>query len=340
MFNRVLLLGLLATGALITAFQQVSVAGPKVVLAELNWDEPRVINAVLAEVMKSEYGAEVSTITADQTAVFAAMARGDGSVDVHPSAWAGAQQANIDRFVQTQKAVRLNAKPYDATDGFYLPKFFADAHNIRTIDDLKKPEIAALFDINGDGRGDYWPGAPGWGVTNTYRVKAVSYGLEELYDPLVASDALLKSQLASVEAKKTGGLLFYYWKPEALHAKYELVQLQEPPFDGYAMESMKGSAQYKVDGCYKFVDPKESSAWLTESRITCSTPPQPVYIAYSASLEQRAPEIAAFLSRVALSADDVGGWIYAMSVEKKPIDIVAKEWVAAHPDRVKEWIGK
>lgn len=315
-------------------------AGTKVVLADLTWDEPRAVNAVLTEILKNTYGADVSLIAADQTAVFAAMAKGDGSVDVHPAVWSGAQQSNIDRFVMQEGKVRLNAKPYDATDGFYIPKFFAEAHNITSIEDLKKPEIAALFDINGDGRGDYWPGAPGWGVTNIYRIKAVSYGLEKLYDPIVASDALLKTQLASVVAKKSGGLLFYYWKPEALHQAYELVQLKEPAFDGFAMDSKKGTREYKADGCYKYVDPKESADWLTEGHITCATPPQPIYIAYSASLEERAPEIAAFLKNVAIEPNEVGSWIYAMTIDKKEPAVVAKEWIDAHPDRVKSWTGR
>ncbi|MEP9398795.1 glycine betaine ABC transporter substrate-binding protein [Mesorhizobium sp. KR2-14] len=314
-------------------------AGTKVVLADLTWDEPRVVNAVLKEILTQKYGADVELITADQTAVFAAMAKGDGSVDVHPAVWSGAQQTNIDKFVTEEKKVRLNEKPYNATDGFYIPTFIAQQYGIKSIEDLKKPEIAKLFDINGDGRGDYWPGGPGWGVTNIYRVKAVSYGLEELYDPIVASDALIKAQIATAFQKKTG-VLFYYWKPEALHQAYDLTKLEEPAFNGYAMDSKKGEADYNPDGCYKYVDPKESANWLSESKITCATPPQPIYIAYSASLEERAPEIAKFLSKVAIEPEEVGAWIYSMSVDKKDPAVVAKEWVEAHPDRVKSWTGE
>ncbi|MBL0373338.1 hypothetical protein JJB09_14970 [Rhizobium sp. KVB221] len=312
-------------------------AGEAVVLADLTWDEPRAVNAILEEILVSKYGATISHIAAEQTAVFQAMAKGDGSVDIHPAVWSGAQQANIDRFVTEEGKVRLNLKPYDATDGFYVPKFFAEAHGLKSVQDLLNPEIAKLFDINGDGRGDYWPGAPGWGVTNIYRVKGVSYGLEKFYDPIVASDALLKSQLESVVAKKNGGLLFYYWKPEALHQTYELVQLEEPPFDGFAMDAKNGGADYKADGCYKYVDPKESADWLTQSSIKCSSPAQPIFIAYSAALEQRSPDIAKFLSKVAIEPADVSGWIKDISVDKKDPQAVAKDWISANQDRVNAW---
>lgn len=330
----------LALVTALTVFQNGDAsAGTKVVLADLTWDEPRVVNAILKEILTEKYGADVELITADQTAIFAAMAKGDGSVDVHPAVWSGAQQANIDRFVTGEKKVRLNKKPYDATDGFYIPTFIAKQYGIKSIDDLKKPEIAKLFDINGDGFGDYWPGGPGWGVTNIYRVKAVSYGLEELYHPVVASDALIKAQIATAFQKKTG-VLFYYWEPEALHQAYDLTKLNEPAFDGYAMESKKGDPDYNPHGCYKYVDPKESPNWLQESKITCATPPQPIYIAYTTSLEDRAPKIAEFLSNVAIKPEEVGQWIYAMSVDKKEPAIVAKEWVEANPERVKSWTGE
>jgi glycine betaine/proline transport system substrate-binding protein len=340
MLRTIVLRSCVTVGLLAAALPQIANAAPKVVLAEFNWDEPRVIDAVLAEVLRTRYHAEVSTISAEQTAVFAAMAKGDGSVDVHPAVWSGASQTLIDRYVTKDGTIRLSTHSYNATDGFYIPKFFAEAHNIKSIEDLKKPEIAKLFDVNGDGRGDYWPGAPGWYVANIYRVKAISYGLEKYYSPLVASDALLKSQLKTVEAKKTNGLLFYYWKPEALHQMYDLVRLEEPPFDGYAMDSKKGTPEYKADGCYKFIDPKDSPNWLKESKITCSSPAQPVYVGYSTSLEKRAPEIANFLHNVSIKADDVSAWIYSLTVDKKPADVVAKEWIAAHPDRIKEWTDK
>src|SRR3546814_9428731 len=71
----------------------------------------------------------------------------------------------------------------------------AEKYNIHSVSDLKKPGIAKLFDVNGDGRGDYWPGAPGWGVPNIYQVNAKSYGLTKYYDSFIVPDALLKPQL-------------------------------------------------------------------------------------------------------------------------------------------------
>jgi glycine betaine/proline transport system substrate-binding protein len=328
----------LAACALSGALLGPALAKTAITIGELTWDEPRAVSAVLKAIMEQNLDAEVGMVTADQSAIFAAMDKGDGSVDIHPAIWSAAQTANIEKYVEQRKTVALNRKPYLASDGFYVPKAFAEKHKITSVDDLKNPEIAKLFDINGDGRGDYWPGAPGWGVTDIYQVKARSYGLTQFYDAFIVPDALLKAQLKKAVENNTG-LLFYYWTPEALHVQYDLVKLKEPKFDGFAMDSYKGKPDYNPKGCYDYVEPQKDPDWLAKSSITCETQPQPIYIGYSRKLEERAPKIAQFLSNVAITDQEIAGWIYEMAVNGKSPDAMAAEWVKAHPDRVKSWLA-
>lgn len=327
----------LAGGAMVSAAHAADRV--KVTLADLTWDEPRAIDAILKAVLEQKLDADVSLIAADQSAVFAAMDKGDGAVDVHPAIWSAAQGANIARYVDERKTVVLNQHPYMATDGFYIPKYMADQYDIHTIDDLKKPGIAKLFDLNGDGKGAYWPGAPGWGVTNIYQVKAKSYGLNQDYAAYIVPDAIFKAQLQKAYSQKKG-VLFYYWKPEALFLQYDLVKLKEPPFDGYAMKSKEGDPHYNPHGCYNYVDPKDSPNWLEQGSIRCESPAQPIYVGYAKSLATRAPQVAAFLARLSITADDVSGWIYTMTVQHQSPDQMAAAWVKAHPDRVNLWLGK
>ena len=46
--------------------------------------------------------------------------------------------------------------------------------------------------------------------------------------------------------------IFYSYQPEWIHAAYDLRQVEEPPFDGFASESFKDDPRYNPEGCYLF----------------------------------------------------------------------------------------
>lgn len=60
----------------------------------------------------------------------------------------------------------------------------------------------------------------------------------------------------------------------------------------------------------------------------------------SKGLDAKAPEVAAFLKKFQwASKDEIGEVMLAIQDGAKP-EAAAKDWVAKHPDRVKEWTGK
>ena len=60
----------------------------------------------------------------------------------------------------------------------------------------------------------------------------------------------------------------------------------------------------------------------------------------SKDLEKKAPEVAAFLKKFQwASKDEIGEVMLAIQNGAKP-DAAAKDWVAKHPERVAEWVGK
>ncbi|WPP01223.1 glycine betaine ABC transporter substrate-binding protein [Pseudomonas sp. HR96] len=60
----------------------------------------------------------------------------------------------------------------------------------------------------------------------------------------------------------------------------------------------------------------------------------------SLDLEKKAPEVVAFLKKFQwASKDEIGEVMLAIQDGAKP-EAAAKDWVAKHPDRVKEWTGK
>ncbi|MFT5719720.1 MAG: glycine betaine/proline transport system substrate-binding protein [Motiliproteus sp.] len=324
------------TAALGLGLSQGVAAKETIVIGEVSWDASLAIENVLKNVMEKHLDVNVEIMAVSQAAIWSAMDNGKGSIDVHPDVWTSSQTAPWAKFVAKggKESVLANKKPYLGTDGFFIPGYIQDQYGVKTVADLAKPEIAKLFDSDGDGQGEYWPGAPGWSGVKINQVKAKGYGFDKYFTPVIVSDSIIKAQVKTAIRKKEG-ILFYYWTPEWIHSVYDLRKLEEPAFTGYAGDSKKGHPQYNPEGCYKFND---TDNWLEDSRITCGAPSTEVYIAYSKSLENRAPKVAEFLSKVNLDINDISQWIKKIAQDGEYPAEMAEAWVEANPKVVQHWL--
>ena len=232
----------------------------------------------------------------------------------------------------------MNDKPYAGSDGLYIPGFIQDKYGVKRVDQLSDPKIAKLFDRDGSGKGAYWPGAPGWNGVNTEIARAKSYGYDKTFKPFVVSDTVMKAELAKTFATKSKPFVMYYWEPEGLFKKFDLRKLEQPAFNGYAMDSKKGDPHYKADGCFKMIQPNEAPDWLEKSKVTCSSPDSTVYVAYSKSLTKRAPKVAKFLKQVSFDLPTLNDWVLRISEKQDPAQ-VAKDWVTKNPAVIDKWLS-
>lgn len=327
--------------AALLAFAGPAEAKTKVVIGQLDWPGATAIENVIGEVMARYLDADVQTISAAQEALYEALDKGDGSVDVVADMWTDHLPVQMKNYVLPggKQSIILNTTPYLGTEGIFVPGYVADELGVKSLSDLAKPEVAKLFDLDGNGKGELWAGAVGWESTNHTAVRAKSYGFEGNFELTTVDQAVFLAQLKDAYDKKKP-VAFYYWTPEWIFAAYKIAKLQEPDFDGYATESAKGSERYKADGCYTFYQPAERNDWLEASKISCGQPPTRAHIAHSKALADRAPKISQFLKQVKLDADAVNQWILAMEVDKKPAAEVAKAWVDANKDMIeKEWLA-
>jgi glycine betaine/proline transport system substrate-binding protein len=268
------------------------------------------------------------------------MDKGDGSVDILPDAWTEHLPEQMNKYVVegSRESIILNETPYLGQEGIYVPGFVQDKHNIRKVTDLANPETAKLFDTDGDGKGEWWPGAVGWEATNHSEVRAKSYGFAPNFTSTTVEQPVFLAQLDAAMTQEKP-ILFYYWEPEWIFAVYDLRKLEEPPFDGFATDDYKGAANYKADGCYKFHQPQVDPNWLENSSITCDQPPTHVYIAHTRELANRAPNIGKFLRQIRLDVNTVNQWILAIDRDKKDAQQVASDWIEANKPIVEgEWL--
>ncbi|MBX2839759.1 MAG: glycine/betaine ABC transporter substrate-binding protein [Gammaproteobacteria bacterium] len=295
-------------------------AQEKVAISDLSWTGAKAIGHVLAAVINGPLGSEAEIVEglSEQAVIAAGMDKGDGSVDVYTDMWMPNQQAIWDKYIDGAKSVAAN-KPYAGTQMMYVPSYMAD--KVSSFDDLQKPEIAAMFDKDGNGKGEFWAGDAGWKSTKMWQVKFKSYGLSELWEPEIVPQATFLAQLKGAIAGEDP-ILFYYWTPEWIHAAYELSPLSEAG---------------RTEGCEDVKLDQED--WLEVSTFNCENKDATIYVAYSKSLEDRNPAAAKFLSQVQLDPDTINSWILSIGRDGEDPADVAETWVEENMDIVETWIN-
>lgn len=127
--------------------------------------------------------------------------------------------------------IRLGTYITGAAQGYLMDKVTAEKYNIDTIDDLKDPKIAALFDSNGDGKADLTGCQPGWGCEIVINHQLKAFGLTDTVNHIQGSYAAIISD--TIARFKAGQPIVYYtwtpyWVSGVLIPNKDVVWLQVP----------------------------------------------------------------------------------------------------------------
>ncbi len=300
-----------------------ALAAEEVKIGLPSWTGAQAIGHVLGEIVTSRIGGTVEYVPGNNATIFQAMDQGKGDIDVHPDVWLPNQESFTNKYVKEAGTVTLSSNPYEGNQGFCVSKDFASANSITDIADLGRPDVAALMDSDGNGKGEMWIGAPGWASANVNEVKTRDYGLLDFIEPIRAEESVKTARIKDSIAKGEG-YAFYCYKPHAVWFMFDVEMLSEPTFD---------AAKYKM------VQPSDDADWYEKSSVATKDALKEVQIAWSNSLADRSPAIAEFFANFALSADDVSGLAYEISANGKDPADAAKEWVAANSDKVDAMLG-
>jgi len=288
-----------------------------------SWTGAQAIAYVLGEVVTSRIGGTVEYVPGNNATIFQAMDQGKGDIDVHPDVWLPNQESFTKKYVDDAGTVTLSSNPYEGNQGFCVSKDFGMANNITDITDLGRPDVAALMDSDGNGKGEMWIGAPGWASANVNEVKTRDYGLLDFIEPIRAEESVKTARIKDSIAKGEG-YAFYCYKPHAVWFMFDVEMLTEPTFD---------------PANYNMIQPSDDADWYEKSKVATKDALKQVQIAWSNSLVDRSPAIADFFDNFALTADDVSGLAFEISANGKDPADVAKAWVDANSDRVDAMLG-
>lgn len=288
-----------------------------IVIGVPNWPSVRVTAEVLALVIRHDLGLSVEIQAAANPVIFEAMAR--GSMDIHPEVWLPNQQELYDRH---RDRIALNLHAATGVQGVCVngPATRAGFHDIS---DLTDPNKALLLDGDGDGRGDIFIGAPGWSSTVVERARAHAYGFDALLDLQQLDEGLADTQLAVATQRGRPWAGFCYAPHHRFIVHPDLRLLSEPAHDQQR---------------WRTISPEDDPDWITHSRVAMAWPSQSIQPAYARDLETRHPLVATLVRHVDLSAEEISGFAYQMVIAKRGPEEIARDWVAAHRDRVTTWL--
>lgn len=306
-----------------TIFSVPAFAAEEVKIGVPSWTGAQAIAHLLGAVVEMRIGGTAEMVPGNNATIFQAMDQGKGDIDVHPDVWLPNQESFTKKYVDGAKSVTLSSNPYEGNQGFCVSQDFAKANSVTDIADLGRPDVAALMDSDGNGKGEMWIGAPGWASANVNEVKTRDYGLLDFVEPIRAEESVKTARIKDSIAKGEG-YAFYCYKPHAVWFMFDVEMLTEPAND---------------PAKYVMVQPSDDPDWYTKSNVASKDALKNVQIAWSNSLESRSPAIAEFFERFSLTADDVSNFAFEISGNGRDAAEVAREWVEANPERVDAWLG-
>ncbi|HEX8601968.1 MAG TPA: glycine betaine/L-proline ABC transporter substrate-binding protein ProX, partial [Pseudoduganella sp.] len=146
----------------------------------------------------------------DYPAAHIAIANGDATfLAVH---WDPLHKDYYDHAGGDAKLLRTGHYAGPAAQGYLIDKATAEKYKITNIDQLRKPEVAKLFDHDGDGKADLTGCNPGWGCEamienhlDAYKLRATVTHVQGSYAALIA-DSIGRYQRGEP-------ILYYTWMP-------------------------------------------------------------------------------------------------------------------------------
>lgn len=302
------------------ASAQEPAAGGKIVVSVPNWPSAKARAHVLKVVIENNFGVEVELQNGTNPVIFEGM--DSGAMHVHPEGWLP-NHANLHKkYVEERQTVRQGQVPAEADQAICTTKDTVKNTGIVKLEELAKPEMAAKFDTDGDGKGEMWIGATGWAATNIEKIRAKSYGYDQTMQLKEMDETLALAEIDAAVTKKHN-IVFYCYSPHHIFLLHDLQRLQEEPHD---------PAQWKV------LQPTDDPDWLKKSHAITAYDKSAMYVYYAASLEKTHPAVANMLAKVNLENSITTELTYALVVEKVPADQFAQHWVKANSELVDTWL--
>ena len=168
--------------------------------------------AMLVKRGLEELGYDVQPITETQIQL-AHVTVGQGDADYYTPHWWPLHKGFWEESGGDARLRKLEAfVDGPSLQGYLVDKKTADAHGIDNLGQLKDPEVARLFDIDGDGKADLYGCEPGWGCERVIEHHLTAYGLRDTVTHNQGGYfAIIPDAIERIKAGQS--TLYYTWTP-------------------------------------------------------------------------------------------------------------------------------
>ncbi len=253
-----------------------------------------------------------------------------GGVDLWANGWFPTHDSLIREGLAERVGTQVHA---GALQGYFVDTATAQAHGITNLGDLADPDLAVLFDQDGDGLADLIGCDVGWGCASIIDHHLDAYGLMDTVEQVQgAYSPLITETMDRYHAGQP--VLYYTWTPNwtvgELEPGREVVWL-ETPFPSLPPDQasfLDRTAISPIPGCAN--DPCQVG-W----------PPNDIRVVANSDFLESNPSIRRLLEQVVISLHDISAQNALMVADEgDPEDIRrhAQEWVSANEVVVTRWI--
>ncbi|MER8427899.1 glycine betaine/L-proline ABC transporter substrate-binding protein ProX [Mesorhizobium sp. M1403] len=168
-------------------------------------------------------------LEADYPALHLAIAQ--GQADYTANHWVPVHNSFYDQAGGDAVMERVGKIVEGAGQGYFIDKITAEKYKINNLKQFQSPEIAKLFDSDGDGKADLTGCNPGWGCEREIEHQLDAYKLRDTVNHEQGSYfALVADMITRHEAGQP--IFFYTWSPQwvgaVLRPGRDVVQLNVP----------------------------------------------------------------------------------------------------------------
>lgn len=243
----------------------------KVTFADAGWDSNKLHNAIAGVIAEELWGYSWTETPGSTTVLHEGLLRGE--VDVHMEVWTD-NLATYNEDLADEKLQELGINFDDDYQGIYVPRYVIEgdtergieavAPELKTIQDLKNyPDV--FKDEEDPSKGRMYGAIPGWEVDEILYKKFEYLGLAETFNYFrPGSDSALATAITSAY-EKGESIAAYYWEPTWLLGLYDMVLLEDEPFDEETYKEGKTelpAVKVVIGASNKFVDNEDNKEFI------------------------------------------------------------------------------